>query len=41
MTRQEVIKILSKIQKAHFQEAALQIDRDGFPTNRRPICMMF
>ena len=35
MKRQEIIDVLSIIEKAHFQEAALQIDKDGFPSNRR------
>ena len=35
MKRKEIIDVLSILEKAHFQEAALQIDRDGFPSNRR------
>ena len=35
MKKQEVIDTLSVIQKTHFQEATKQIDKEGYPGNRR------
>jgi hypothetical protein len=35
MKKHEVIDTLSVIKKSHFQEATTQIDKDGYPGNRR------
>ena len=35
MKKQEIIDTLSVIQKTHFQEATKQIDKEGYPGNRR------